>query len=227
MAQNNRTGITKVRNESHIIEETLKHFLQWCDEIIVLDDISTDNTVEICESIPNVRVIKNTEYIQDRPLAELTLRKRLLAEVNTEWCIYFDADERIDWDFSDTDHDAVRMKLFDFHITPEDIDKKYSDREWVDPTPREIIMAFRTAKASYNYRDQREPTIDGSVLNAGCVRHYGKAISVEHWENKCDYYASWEEPYKTKWINRKGKAVKEDYRSDFGEPLVKYADITC
>lgn len=224
MARHNRTGIIKVRNESHIIQETLEHFLQWCDEIVVMDDLSTDNTVEICESIANVRVIKNDRYIPDRPQAELELRRRLLAEVKSEWCIYFDADERIDWDFKDTEHDAVRMKLYDFHITPEDVDKKYSERVWVDPTPREIIMVFRTDRAKYQYRDQREPTIDGSVLNEGRVRHYGKAISVDHWEKKCDYYATWDEPYKSKWLNRKGKAVKTDYKSDFGKPLIRYED---
>jgi hypothetical protein len=60
---------------------------------------------------------------------------------------------------------------------------------------------------------------------SGLVRHYGKAKSVEEWERTCEYYGEHlPEPYQSKWRNRRGRAVKRDYKSDFGFPLVKWKD---
>ena len=57
-----------VYNEEHRIRYTLES-LKWCDEIIVLDKTSTDNTVEICKSygakvfcMPNSSSFNISEY---------------------------------------------------------------------------------------------------------------------------------------------------------------------
>ena len=51
--KNNNTGCLKVSaviitlNEERIIQKTLSR-LYWCDEIIIVDSFSTDNTIAIC-----------------------------------------------------------------------------------------------------------------------------------------------------------------------------------
>jgi glycosyltransferase involved in cell wall biosynthesis len=52
------TFMCNVHNEESRIEYTLFHALKWADEVIVIDKGSVDKTVEICESYPNVRVIR-------------------------------------------------------------------------------------------------------------------------------------------------------------------------
>lgn len=221
-------GITKVRNEQEIIADTIRHFSQWCDKIYVYDDCSEDNTVDICRQFPNVVVIEGLFWDMDRYRAEYENRQMILTEAkkdNPDWIIYFDADERIDWDFKGyEDYDAVEMKLFDFYITLEDVNKPYFQRKYCGPEYRNIVMMFKNHPAlKYHIPDQRIVTLpdNAKILKSGYVKHYGKAISEDEWEKTCEYYFGYfPEPYKTKWYNRKGKAIHT--LSDFGRPLITW-----
>ena len=77
----------------------------------------------------------------------------------------------------------------------------------------------------YDRPDQRETNLppDARVAEVGWVHHYGKAISVEEWENTCRYYAEhFPEPYRTKWRSRMGRAIHTE--SDFGRELIRWED---
>jgi glycosyltransferase involved in cell wall biosynthesis len=50
------TFLISVYNEEDRIKFTLDHATKWADEVLVIDKSSTDKTVEICKSYPNVRV---------------------------------------------------------------------------------------------------------------------------------------------------------------------------
>lgn len=222
-------GITKVRNEEEIIEDTLEHFLGFCDHLFVYDDASTDDTVDICREFSNVTVQEGKLWDPNRFRAERDCRQAALDMAllfDPDWIVQFDADERFELPEGWKKHDAVRMKLFDFYITPSDMHLPYTERIWLGPEFRTIIMMYRPfPKISFDHLDQREMRLPkgARVLNAGYVKHYGKAISVEQWEETCDYYAEhFPEPYKTKWANRRGKAVHVDYISDFGRPLITW-----
>ena len=222
-------GITKVRNESLIIQDTLDHFGEICDAIYVYDDASTDDTPDICKAHPAVeRVIRGVLWDKNRFAAERFNRQAALTAANEdrpEWIVCFDADERFELpDFDKSKYDAVRMKLFDFYITEEDVHLKYTERRWLGPEFRTINMMYRNGPSiAFTVPDQREMRLPAGyrTLNAGFVKHYGKAITVEQWEETCDYYAEWfPEPYKTKWANRRGKAIHTE--SDFGRPLITW-----
>ena len=47
-------GTYRVKNEERFIEKSLKSVLDICSEIVIYDDGSTDNTVEICSSFDKV-----------------------------------------------------------------------------------------------------------------------------------------------------------------------------
>lgn len=223
-------GITKVRNESLIIQDTLDHFAEICDALTVYDDASTDETPDICEDHPAVvEVIRGSVWNPNRYDAEWQTRQRALAAAlrhAPDWILCFDADERVEMPQGWQAHRGVRMKLFDFYITEEDKALPYTERRWMGPEYREILMAYRVFPGMrFQFKDQREmrlPTQNG-VLRAGYVKHYGKAISAEQWEETCDYYARhFPEPYRTKWANRKGKAVHTE--SDWGHPLITWGE---
>lgn len=220
--------LTRIRNEEAIIADFLDYYSDF--DIFIYDDASTDRTREIIYAHPSVRaIIESDIWDTDRTKAEYENRQAIFELAKRygkwDWFVYVDADERIEFpDINYDDFDAVAMKLFDFYITNEDKRKNYKERKWLGCEYREIVMMFRNLEGlKYEHRDQREmhmpPT--ARIAHAGYVKHYGKAISVEEWEKTCDYYATnFPEPYKTKWLNRKGKAIHN--QSDFGMPLMQW-----
>tara|TARA_R110001606_G_scaffold14319_2_gene60681 strand:+ start:21126 stop:21869 length:744 start_codon:yes stop_codon:yes gene_type:complete len=228
-------GLTRIRNESEIVVETLDHMATFCDRVYVYDDASTDNTVELCQDHSIVAgIVEGKEWDNDRENAEYENRQAVLDLArkskpdSEDWFIYMDCDERIDfdWDMFNNNHmriDAIMMRLFDFYITEEDKDLHYSKRTKLGPEYRDILFMFKNSHAlGYFHRDQRECNMrPGTRIGvAGYVKHYGKSISVQQWEDTCEYYATAFPKYAAKWNARRGKAIHTE--SDFGYPLITW-----
>lgn len=224
-------GITRVRNEALIIEDTLEHALKRVDRVYLYDDASTDLTAEIASDYDRVFVTRGSDWRADRKAEETRHRALLLSFARkADWCWCFDADERLDGDWPDMTADGYKFQLFDGYLT-EDMQEPYKGgdlaalpRMW-GPERRDILMLFRPGKARFQGLDRREPHVTGRVeLAETRVRHYGKCLSVQHWDETCDYYANnWPEPYKSKWAARRGKAIHTV--SDFGRPLAAWDDL--
>ena len=71
---------------------------------------------------------------------------------------------------------------------------------------------------------ERQPGGIGRLLSGLYCQHYGKSLSVEHWEETCDYYIKHFpfETYGRKWLARKGQAIHT--QSDFMRPLYEWGD---
>ena len=93
------------------------------------------------------------------------------------------------------------------------------------PEYRDILMLFRTSAASWPRTGLREPALQGTRRRCNVyVKHYGKCMSVEHWEETCDYYMEgFPKSFRDKWKARKGKAIHT--MSDFGRPLHTWHDL--
>jgi SAM-dependent methyltransferase/tetratricopeptide (TPR) repeat protein len=230
-------GMIRVRNESAIIVDTLDHMARFCSGgIYVYDDASTDNTAALCASHPMVReVVRGAYWDSNRGRAEYENRAAVLAAAqkhagSQDWLVYLDADERVEFDWSSlfdlpADAIAVRMKLFDFYITAEDATRDYRGRNWMGPEYRPIIIAYRNIPTlRFRHLDQREVELgsEGRIVESGFVKHYGKAISVQQWEDACVYYSTYFPAYAAKWNARKGKAIHT--HSDFGRDLIRWED---
>lgn len=232
-------GITRVRNESLILADTLTHFSQFVDEIHLYDDFSTDDTIRIAKSFDIVtKVIEGDRWRSDR-VAENTRHRKLLFESacrsGADWVLCFDADERLCDGYlpplSGTDAMAFTFRLFDGYMTPEH-QEPYTGGELIElprlwgPEYRDIVMLFRANELAvkWNRPGMRQPNVRGLVLSAPVqVRHYGKCLSVEHWEETCDYYIKHFPKWRQKWERRKGKAIHE--KSDFGLPLYPWSEV--
>lgn len=227
-------GLVMARNEAAIIHDTLEHYAPLCTAgIYVFDDCSTDDTAAICRLHPAVvDVISGSEWSEDRKYAQSRNRQSLLVRAlqdRPDWLLYFDADERLEVDLKGIpwgECDVIRCKLFDFHITAEDVDLRYDQRRWIGPEYRKIVMLYRNMDGiGYFHEYQRETCLPSHarVVDVGYVRHYGKAISVEEWEATCRYYSNFfSEPYRSKWLARIGRAVHT--HSDFGRPLILWEE---
>ena len=87
------TAIYRVKNEARFIEQSIKSVVDLCSEIIVLDDNSTDNTVEICSGFDKVTdIIKQ----KDLPLDETRDRNYLFEKarkLDPDFILSVDGDE--------------------------------------------------------------------------------------------------------------------------------------
>jgi len=86
-------AIYRVKNEARFIEHSIKSITDFCSEIIVLDDNSTDKTAEICSSFDKVSdVIKpkgtDLDEVRDRNHLFETARKN-----NPDFILSIDGDE--------------------------------------------------------------------------------------------------------------------------------------
>lgn len=226
-------GITRVRNEELIIEDTLRHALGRVDRVILYDDASTDRTLEIARDFDGVMAIEGSSWRRDRPAEETRHRAILMRTakgIGAEWCWCFDADERLDGDLPEPTGNGFRFRLFDGYMA-DGYDAPYTGgrldtlpRMW-GPEYRDILMMFRIDAATYRGPDRREPIITSDVALADVrVKHYGKCLSVDHWDDTCNYYADhWPEPYRSKWAARRGKAIHT--KSDFGRPLYRWGEV--
>ena len=234
-------GIAKVRNEAHIIQDTLDNWAAYCDQgIHVYCDYSTDGTDEICRSHPAVVEVVSSNLIDpDRERAEWFNRQAVLGSAMRfvtpdDWIVYFDGDEHVgQFDLAVLDDPGigmVAMESYESHITAEDQHlppHEYAQRRWVAPEWEHCPYFYRCHLPLWFHRsDQRTPDLPAgtSKLCHGKLRHLGKAISVAWWEKKCLYYTYVFGPkYAQKWRKRMGQAVHEV--SDFGHPLVLWEDV--
>ncbi|MCJ7597917.1 MAG: glycosyltransferase family 2 protein [Methyloceanibacter sp.] len=239
-------AMTRVRNEASILPNTLDYLAGQVDAIIAYDDASTDRTVDILRGHPKVAlVIANKSWEQDvaaRKQAEGRHRGLLLdiarAELPHDWMLCFDPDERVTGNLrefvnglSTDDCDAVRVRLFDAYMTPDDHAPYRSDfalldfRRYYGPEQRDILMLWRNRpEIGFAEGHGRTPGGMHHIKTDLYCQHYGKSLSVEHWEETCDYYIRHFpfETYGKKWTERKGKAIHT--ASDFDRPLYPWGD---
>lgn len=239
--------LLRVRNEELILADTLAHLSEFADLIVAYEDASTDQTREILRAHPKVGlIIENDAWlsgVEERLQSETRHRGLLLQEArkrwNFRWCMCCDADERYVGDIrnlvlsdnQDALPDAVRVSLFDAYMSPSDC-AAYEQgkpllgfRKFFGPECRNILMLWKnSASVIYQGMDSREPCVPGSEVTRFYCQHYGKSLSMEHWEATCDYYVNHfpYEPYGRKWSARKGKSVHE--LSDFGRSLFLWGD---
>lgn len=102
---NNITAVILTKNEEKDIADCLET-LGWCDEVIVLDDNSSDKTVEIARGM-KARVISNS---LDGNFS--SQRNYGLEKAKGEWALFVDADERVSKKLSDEILSAIKKNHF-------------------------------------------------------------------------------------------------------------------
>ena len=240
-------ALIRVRNEELIIADTLNHLATFADCIVAYEDASTDHTRQILKSHPAVKlIIENNRWegsLEERLLAETRHRGLLLQEARKrfsfQWCMCCDADERYIGpirEFVSAPNmsalpDAVRVKLFDAYMVQDD-QAPYQQgvsllnfRLFFGPERRDILMLWKNSESVvYRGLDSREPIVPGLQECQFYCQHYGKSLSVQHWEETCDYYINHFpfELYGKKWSARKGRAIHT--KSDFGRPLYRWGE---
>lgn len=104
-------GALRVKNEARWIKRSIESILPICERVHIFDDNSTDDTLDILHSLPNV-IVKQSEWAGSTD--EVRDKNALLDQVDkyggADWLIHIDGDEVLAGEPKDL-HDAISLTL--------------------------------------------------------------------------------------------------------------------
>jgi glycosyltransferase involved in cell wall biosynthesis len=187
------------KNEEKHIRDCIESVI-WTDEIVVIDDFSSDKTVEIAKSL-GCKVIKNkfTYFGKQRNFA--------LEKCTYQWVICLDADERISQELKrEIEHELQRCPKFDVYVAPRKsrfINKWIMHSGWYPDYRHPILFN----KNKVRYKDQLvHEDIDYKGKKSyfkGEILHY-PYDSIKSFINKSDFYSD----LRSKEMFKQGKKFK-------------------
>ena len=195
------------KNEQANIKAVLRT-LSFCDDIVVLDSLSDDDTVAIAKEHPNVRVFErpfDTEYKQRNfGLHGITYKH--------PWVYICDADERVPGELRDEiskivsdgnpQHAAYRLRYKNIYLG-----------KWIKHAtsyPVWIIRLVQPLKVSYEKRATNvHPMVDGTIgeLKNHFI-HYSFNNGLRHWFTKHNFYSD-RESIEGVAVRKKGKPTRK------------------
>lgn len=172
--------VIAAKNEGEKITDCIKS-VSFCDEIILVDDMSTDNTREIA--------VKLGAVVYKRKLDGFANQKNYgIDKVKNDWVLILDADERVSSKLRSEISTISRANAAAFSIPF----KNHLGGHWLKYGglyPDRHTRLFNKNKARYGSRQIHEMlNIDGEVseLN-GDIIHYTYKNHSEYWEKVKKY----------------------------------------
>ena len=193
-----------MKNESeHYLREMLDSASKYCDNFVILDDNSTDNSFEIAKSYKNsiVKSVSTESFIQNesKPRYELFLETM---KTNPEYILALDADEILDKNGEENIHKLIdNNKLYDwfsfeFHHFWWDTKHVRLDGYWNPPKGPRLFKVDKNV--NYNWRNTvlhcgsipQEVLYKNGTYSGFRIKHYGYAKSPAEIKAKQDFYLS-------------------------------------
>lgn len=184
-----------VKNEEHrYLRDVLESAKQYIDSAVIIDDGSTDNTVQICQEVLNGIPYKIIENKESKFKNEIELRTQQWNETiatDPDWILFLDADEIFEDRFKyevknlmdNPDIDSYMFRLYDFWD-----DEHYRDDElWCAHKYYRIFMMRYQKNFDYKFNETAQHC--GRLpSNAGDLRYELCNIRLKHygWANKED-----------------------------------------
>ena len=169
-------------NEERDLPGFLENLLPWVDEIVIIDDSSTDGTRQIAETAgEKVRFIVSPrtdgEFYADQ-------RNKGIEAASSDWLIHVDIDERIPLDFAleiveaiqNPDYDAYRYRRLNYFLH-----RPMRGGDWKDWNLVHLARR-RCLRFSGMYHEKIELTIpEGRV---GQLKHFMLHLNDESYEER-------------------------------------------
>jgi len=173
------------RNE----ESTLRRCqdaVRWADEIVVVDDMSSDKTAEICNEY-------NTVFLRNASRGSINRNKNLAIDKATgEWILSLDADEVVSPELADEIRQAIKSdRMIAYHLSR----KNFFLGKWIRGCgwyPDQIIRLFRKGVTRWPWQIHDVPIVQeknriGYLENP--LLHYSY-VSLDQYLEKFSHYTS-------------------------------------
>jgi glycosyltransferase involved in cell wall biosynthesis len=153
-----------IKNEgSRFLKQALEKHAQYIDSAVIIDDGSTDDSVQICKDIlrnirHNIIINKSSNFSN-----EVELRKQqwnATIDENPDWVLNLDADEIFEEKFQNEIHHLMKLEQFNTMCFPLydmwDEDHYREDEFWyAHKTHRPFIIRY-SSKAVYEWLEEKQ-----------------------------------------------------------------------
>jgi glycosyltransferase involved in cell wall biosynthesis len=162
----NLSAIILTKNSENMIADCIDS-LSFCDEIIVIDDSSTDRTSELSKHLgASVYPYSFESFAKKRNLG--------MQKAKGKWVVYLDVDERISPDLANAIKEVLKRKK-DIYSAYRLQRKNFylGNNEW--PTMEKLERLFKKSKFEEWYGDLHEsPRVNGDIgdIKEGYIKHY-------------------------------------------------------
>ena len=159
------SGIVLAKNSESMIADCLDT-LSFCDEIIVIDDGSSDRTVDLARRMGAKVFVHSAESFAEK-------RNFGLSKAKGEWVLYLDSDERVSAELRQNIQDALREgkhSIVAFRILRKNF--YFGNHEW--PNIEKLERLFKkSALKEWRGEVHETPVVEGKIGDLeGYVLHY-------------------------------------------------------
>ena len=209
------TAVILTKNEEKNLPRLLKS-ISWVDEIVVIDDQSTDKTIEIAK--------KAGATIYERQLDDFCSQRNFaLSKVKTPWVLFIDADEEVTAELAEEIKQAVKADKFDGYRFPR---KNIIFGKWIQHSgwyPDWQLHLFKKEKGKYVEKVHEQVEIDGKTGELSKVLVHYNYQSISQYLEKMFRYTTLEAEnqlangYEFAWSDLIKKPLSEFLRRFFAE----------
>jgi len=160
------SAVILTKNSENLIADCIDS-VSFCDEVIVIDDYSSDRTVELAKHLgASVFPYSSESFAKRRNLG--------LKKAKGRWILYLDVDERVSSELAKAIQEILERKK-DIYAAYRLQRKNFylGNNEW--PTIEKLERLFKKSKLEEWYGDLHEsPRVNGDIgdLENGFIRHY-------------------------------------------------------
>lgn len=197
------TCMMLVKNEANrYLKQVLTHISNYADEIVILDDNSTDKTYEVCrsfEKVVSLQKVKGTSFGENEAAPRYQLFLQTM-KTNPEWIIALDADEQMENAFEPAIHNILERagdkKWFsiEFYHFWNSMQYYRTDKLWKPAQGPRIFKVEDDIR--YEWLDRklhcgsipRNLTKYPGTYSGYRVKHFGYADGPERTKKKYEWY---------------------------------------
>lgn len=180
------TGVIITFNEERNIERCLVSLKKVCDEIIVLDSFSTDQTEAICHS-------HHVKFVQHAFDGHIQQKNRAMQLAETDWVLSLDADEALTEELSQA---ILKVKqnpsgeAYAFNRLTNYCGHWVKHCGWYPDTKTRLVKKERAHWTGVNPHDRLERMDQGKVeLLKGDLLHYSYYTKEDHFK-QIEYFGN-------------------------------------